>query len=196
MAARNVGLPGDPRTAALEWYALRSTRIFAVIDRAYGPDAVVVDRVLSVPGDRDTLDASAARTILTYAGAGRRANVLVVDADSDASLAAAQAMSRAAGGPIAAWRPGVGGSLIGTEMPQRANVVPDPRLIFAIGADTAPQPERAGRPPVALHLFPLLSPKVASPSVGAQRGLAGSLGEPMPTVDLSREGRSDWMEAL
>ena len=196
MAARNVGLPGDPRTAALEWYALRSTRIFAVIDRAYAPDAGVVEHVLSVPGDRDGLDASAARTILTYAGAARRANVLIVDADSDASFAAAQAMSRAAGGPIAAWRPGVAGSFAGTGMPLRANVVPDPRLIFAIGADATPQAERAGRPPLALHLFPLLSPKVASPNVGAQPGLAGSLGEPLPTVDLSREGASDWMIAL
>jgi hypothetical protein len=192
MAARNVGLPGDPRTGALEWYALRSTQIFAVIDRAYGRDAALVDDTLSVPGGDSSLDAAALRTILTYAGAARRADTLSVDASGDGAFAGVIMASRAAGGPAEMWRSLGSGRWIGAGMPPRATVVPDIRLVFAAGADTTPQPERAGRPPLALHIFPLLSSQVASPSVSAQPGLAGAFGEPLQNIDLTREGISDW----
>jgi hypothetical protein len=195
MAARNVGLPGDPRTGALEWYALRSTRVFAVIDRAYGHDAALVDDMLSVPAADDALDAAAARTILTYAAAARHADMLTVDANGDVAFAADIALSRAAGGPGAAWRPAGLGRLIGIGLPDRASIVPDPRLVFVAGQDLTPLPERRGRPPLALHLFPLLSSKIGSPRIGSGPGIAGALGDPLQDVDLSREGASDWISA-
>lgn len=195
MAARNARLPGDPKTGALEWYAIRSTQVFAVIDRAYGRDAGAVDHALGVPGADDGVGAAVARTILTYAQAARHAGMLSVDATSDGALQSDVALSRAAGGPVVAWRPDGVGRWTGIGMPYRAPVIADARLVFVAGQDTTPQPEHRGRPPVALHLFPLLSSGVRSPRVAGGPGLAVTLGEPLQDVDLSREGASDWIDA-
>ncbi|HEY5095250.1 MAG TPA: hypothetical protein VII69_09065, partial [Candidatus Eremiobacteraceae bacterium] len=195
MAARNLGLPGDARTGALEWYSLRSTRVFAVIDRVYGRDAASVVHTLSVPGSDDALDAAASRIILAYAGAARHADVLAVGAGTDVAIADALTISRAAGGPAAAWRPAGSGRWTGAGMTQRVAVTPDARFAFVAGADTTPRPEREGRPATALHIAPLVASKVASPSIGAQPGVAGALGDPLENVDLSREGFSDWIYA-
>jgi hypothetical protein len=195
MAARNDGLPLDPRTGALEWYALRSTQVFSVIDRAFGRDAALVDHMLCIPGGDDALDAAAARTILTYAGAARHADVLTVDAQGDAAFAEDLAISRAAGGPNASWRQAGVDRWIGIGLPDRAPILPDVRLVFVAGQDLTPPPERHGRPPVALHIFPLVSSKIGAPHIGDTPGLAVALGEPLQDVDLSHDGVSDWMYA-
>ncbi len=155
MAARNFRLPGDATTAALEWYALRSTQVFAVVGIAFGPDAREVLDVLSLPGASDAASQRAARTILTYAHAGQRAQMLVIDATDEAAYDNAATIAAQAGGPREIWHPLPGGRMIGDGMAMRVPVTPRADLTFAVGPDTTSQaegPEHRVRPLPALPL--------------------------------------------
>lgn len=85
MAGRNFRLAADPATAALDWYAQRSTQMFALVRRAFGADARRVDGVVSGPFAVAPNDGAAAidRTILQYARAGAHADAFAVSVPSD-----------------------------------------------------------------------------------------------------------------
>jgi hypothetical protein len=56
MAAHNVGIKGDPATAAFGWYSQRSHQVFSIVDRVFGSDASRVDHVMSSDGIARSID--------------------------------------------------------------------------------------------------------------------------------------------
>ena len=78
----------------------------------------------------------------------------------------------------------------------RARVAPSHSLLFSVGADTTPQRDRSGRRPLALHITPSLSARVQSPALDGGQRIAGALGEPVASVDVSNEGAIDWVVAV
>lgn len=104
MAARNVGLNGDP----LAWYSKRSVRIFALVQQGLAPRAFV--RVLSGPmprGRDEVLD----RRILENSNASRYADAFAVPAAEDSvspaeyakHIAHARKLARGAGLELMAY---------------------------------------------------------------------------------------------
>lgn len=138
MAARNTHMPGDGSTGALEWYAYRSARISSIVDAAFGRDASRVSHIVSIPASRDARSARADRVILTFANAGRRAQMLVVDATDDAAFANSRAIAASLGGPLGFWRPDSDGLWRSDGVPARAAIATRPNLVFASGSDSAP----------------------------------------------------------
>ncbi len=92
MAGGNFRLAPDARTAAVAWYAARSTQMFGLVRNVYGADAGRIVRVLSGPLAVTPADAALDREIL--AGAGR-ADAFAVSADTGMGAAWAPAVQTA-----------------------------------------------------------------------------------------------------
>jgi hypothetical protein len=190
MAGANLHLSADPQTAALRFYSLRSTQVFAIVRRAFGPDANRVVRVLGVPND--PAEAQAVQTILRFANAGNLADAIALPA-SPATLDAGARLASAAGlralfygaGPGRAVIVAAGGAVA-------ARVRPDPRYGFVpspLDGDVFGTPQRRVVRPL---------PRLARPNAGPARpamspSLVGSQGTPLHVVDLTREGSVDWV---
>jgi hypothetical protein len=154
MAARNVGIKGDPATAAFGWYSRRSHQVFAIVDRVFGSDVSRVDHVTSSEGIARSIDG------------------------------------------VTSWRQIGAATWTSDVSVDRARVVPSQSMRFSVGEDTTPLRDRSGPPPLALHIMPSLSAEAQSPAVTAGQRIAGSLGEPVESVDVSNEGTSDWVVAI
>jgi hypothetical protein len=191
MAARNFRLPGDPSTGALEWYALRSKQVFAIVDRAFGPDAPRVSHALAIPGAESPAFATIDRTILSYASAARDASALVVESESPDAAFQSLDLSRAFGGPTTMWRR-VGDRWEGTASDERRRIEPANHITFQSGSDSAPIPGHRApkRTWPAMHM---LSSREADLTPGRGPGLRGAFGDPLENVDLTSEGMADWV---
>jgi len=133
-AGSHLGFAADPRRAALQWYANRSDRVFALVGSAAPRALHILSGPVATPG---TDNASAAAGILAAADTVRHADAFAIDAGAapsallnfpaSDSLAASGVLaerlhltliSYAAGAPsatlLAAWR-GAGGGLLITD---------------------------------------------------------------------------------
>jgi len=186
MAGRNLRLSGDPRQASLEWYALRSKQVFAVAQRAFGADAARVVRVLSGPLD----DRSALQTVLAYAGAAAHADAFFVSTPSN-DLLAQRAIVDADLRPLAVGS--FQAAVVDAREQRGEPFEPNTALRFV---PTAPEDEavEARRPTVVSHPAPArIAPNLPPAREPQGPSLTGSLGVPLATVDLTREGTTDWV---
>jgi len=187
MAGTNTHLSGDPAAAALGWYSLRATQVFAIVQQTFGPDAGRVVRVLGVPSP-DAGGAAAARAILNGSNAARHADALAVplkDAGAQAALLARSANLRLAT-YAAATAPEE--TAYAARFPVRG-VAPDAHYGFV-----ASPPQPAGERARVQHAVPPPGkPNYVAPQDAGKPVLTGSLGTPLRDVDLSREGTRDWV---
>jgi len=186
MAGRNLRLASELRQGALEWYALRSTQVFAVARRAFAGEDGRVVRVLSGPLD----DPAALATILSYASALQRADAFFISPQA-APPGALRTLA------VARLRTLLVGSLsaaIANGLRNRATrFVPNPALRFypTAAIDEAVQSRRTAHPAKATPA-PGIPNATPEPELRTAE-LVGELGDPLATVDLSREGDDDWI---
>ena len=185
MAGHNLHLAGDARQAALDWYALRSTQLFGVEQRAFGRDAARMVRVLSGPVD----DAASLAIILSYASGEHNADAFyaVSPPREDASrLLGASRLRILTVQDLASAR------AYGTAHPAE-RVAPNPalHLVATAAADEAVEEPRGVRPP---RVAPLpATPNVVPEAVTSRPVLDGEVGDPLAAVNLTREGSADWV---
>jgi hypothetical protein len=130
--------------------------------------------------------------IVDYVYGRDAARVLHVRSATEA-FGAIVAVSRDAGGIEQTWRRKASGLWTSDDAIDAARVAPSRSFAFGIGDDVAPPRDRSGRPPSALHIMPLLSARVRLPGAASHPGVFGALGDPLASVDVTREGLSDWI---
>lgn len=178
MAARNFRLGGGAAGPAVSWYSLRSTQVFAIVDRALGTDAPRVTHGLSVPGTQNSQADFVARAILSTVGAGHAAGALIVDARDSMGAATTFAVSKRSGGPALGWYPQGAARWAGVGMAPRPRVA-RMNIAFAVGADTTP---------VALHHATMRGRAPVQPPTSNIRGFK-PLTAPAPAGATSDEAQ-------
>ncbi len=187
MAGTNTHLSGDPAAAALGWYSLRATQVFAIVQQTFGADAGRVVRVLGVPSP-DAGGAAAARAILNGSNAARHADVLAVPLKDAGAQSAA--LARSVNLRLATYASATAPeeAAYAAHYPARG-VSPDARYGFV-----ASPPQPAGERARVRHAVPPPGkPNYVAPRDAGKPVLTGSLGTPLHEVDLSREGTQDWV---
>jgi hypothetical protein len=98
MAGRNFHLAADAQPAALSWYSLRSTQVFALVQEVFGADAGRIVRVLGgVPALAHSPAEALDRAIFTTAAAAQHADAFAVDTAAANPAAVAYTRSLLAG---------------------------------------------------------------------------------------------------
>jgi hypothetical protein len=114
-AGRNVRLAADAQTAALAWYAQRSTQVFGLVAEVFGADA---GRLVRVLGGAAALPRSAAeavdRTILGGSNGAARADEFAVDTTGASPAAIANTRALLSGTRLALAASGGALSFTGT----------------------------------------------------------------------------------
>lgn len=198
MAARNTGL-GAGYGAALRWYAMRSSRIFAIVREAFGSDAARVVRVLAGPPADPRIGGVAidAALMRDASGAADAFAVSVFDIAGDAVAAASfeqtKRMALAQHLPLLAYTTAASNML---SLSVRPSFVPMHGLKLVVGSDRSPASDREG--PRSLHGLPPQSlgkrARVSALELHGRPGLLGALGVPLAHVDFAREGLLDWVD--
>jgi hypothetical protein len=81
MAGQNFRLEADPQRAALQWYVMRSARVFNIIERVYGFDSWRITRVISGPvGLAGSAQAALDEKMLDDPALAQRVDAFAVDA--------------------------------------------------------------------------------------------------------------------
>jgi len=190
MAARNVGIPGEPSTAALSWYAHRSARIFSLVRAAFGSDAARVVTALSGPAPEGQRNAALDTFLLQ--SSGRDLNVFAVPAAGPSALANATRL-------VLPWRLEV--FAYASEPPPSAarqtplsGPIASAHLVLGTDRPAEYEPRRArSKTDPGFSAVPPLKAKPAF-GLGDRPGVAGALGVPLPHVDVEAEGTLDWLK--
>jgi hypothetical protein len=183
MAGANYRLAADPSDAALAWYGQRSAQVLGLVRQAFGADARRVTGVIGIP-PFDAGGAPIARRVLADATSAD-ADALAVGMASAGP--ATEQFARAAGLGVYRYGQGPTDPLVrgGSNGWNGAGYA-----FSASPAHPAVDGPRAAHPPA--RLAPARRPvaqEVVRPS------LVGMAGTPLRTVDLTREGTTDWMHA-
>ncbi len=189
MAARNVGIPGDPASAALGWYTRRSARVLSLVRLAFGSNASRVVRAISGPLPA-TRDAGALDAFLIRSTSGA-IDAFAVPVTSPADLASTARLALLA--HLQTY--GYAGPSASVAAPQPATQRPLGNARLVLGSDLPANDERQARPKqvAGFSNVPPLHAKDAL-DLGGKPGLKGALGVPLPQVDFAGEGTLDWIE--
>ena len=191
MAARNVGISGDPARAALEWYTRRSVRILSLVRAAYGPQAASVVRAAS--GPLPSSSSSAALDAFVLQAMSGQIDAFALPVTGPADLAGAQRLG--ASSQLQVYGYATRAPAVAKSVPATAQLQPLPNAHLVLGTDRPGSVERHTRPaePEGSNPAPALSAPLQLDLAG-RPGLSGALGLPLPKIDPAGEGTLDWID--
>ncbi len=189
MAARNVGISGDPSRAALEWYTRRSARLFSIVRAAFGSNAAAVVRAASGPLPGSSRNAAAVDAFVLQSLSGQ-VDAFAFPVAEPADLAAAQRLVPSA--QLALYGYATGAAAAPAQPAAQLQPLGNAHLV--LGTDRPGAVERHTRPPQPAGSAPAPLSAPAELDLGGRPGVAGALGIPLPKIDPAGEGTLDWID--